>query len=44
MDKQHAVFVQPDLTGVGAKMDLFVKAIAGPIADGSSKAAMFRHL
>jgi dipeptidyl aminopeptidase/acylaminoacyl peptidase len=44
MDKQHAVFVQPDLTGVGAKMDLFVKAFAGPVADGPSKAAMFRHL
>src|ERR1039458_3294204 len=44
MDQQHAVFVQPDLTSVRAKMDLFVKVFAGRIADGPSNAASFGHV
>jgi hypothetical protein len=44
MDEQHAVFVQPDLTSVRAKMDLFVKVFAGRIADGPSNAASFGHV
>src|ERR1019366_57139 len=44
MDEQHAVFVQPDLTSVRAKMDLLVKVFAGRIADGPSNATSFGHV